>query len=66
MGRAQTAGRQISMDLATAGAIAAVASHNSAKAFMAMAFADTKTGRRNLIRLGLTALGLAPLLWIAR
>lgn len=67
MGLTQTAGRQTSMELATAGVIVAAASNNFAKAFIAIAFADSKTARQSLILLlGLTALGLVPLFWIAR
>src|ERR1019366_600378 len=55
------------MELATAGVIIAAASNNFAKAFIALAFADPKTGRQSLILLlGLTALGLLPLFWIVR
>jgi uncharacterized membrane protein (DUF4010 family) len=63
----QTAGKLTSMELATAGVIVAAASNNFAKALIAVIFADSKTGKQSLIlMLGLTALGLLPLLWIVR
>jgi len=38
-----------------------------AKALIAMVLADSQTGRQSLVLLlGLTALGLLPLLWVAR
>jgi hypothetical protein len=47
--------------------VVAAASNNFAKAFIALFFADPKTGRLSLILLlCLTALGLLPLIWIAR
>ena len=67
MGLTQTAGNMIAMGLAVAGIILAAASNNLAKAFIAFVLADPKTGRQSLIlMLGLTALGMLPLLWIAR
>jgi uncharacterized membrane protein (DUF4010 family) len=67
MGLTQTAGKLTSMGLATAGVVIAAASNNLAKAVIAIVLADTKTGRQSLILLlGLTVLGLLPLLWIAR
>jgi uncharacterized membrane protein (DUF4010 family) len=67
MGLTQTAGKMTSMGLAVAGVILAAASNNFAKAFIALVLADRKTGRQSLIlMLGLTALGLLPLIWIAR
>lgn len=67
MGLTQTAGKTMSLGLAAGGVVMAAASNNFAKAFIAMAFADRKTGRQSLILLlALTALGLLPLLWIAR
>jgi uncharacterized membrane protein (DUF4010 family) len=66
MGLTQTAGKMTSMGLAVAGVIIAAASNNFAKAFIALVFADPKTGKQSLVLLlGLTALGLLPLLWIA-
>jgi uncharacterized membrane protein (DUF4010 family) len=66
MGLTQTAGKLTSLDLAAGGVVVAAASNNFAKAFIAFGFADPKTGRQSLILLlGLTALGLVPLLWIA-
>jgi uncharacterized membrane protein (DUF4010 family) len=64
MGLTQTAGNMTGMGLAVAGVIIAAASNNLAKAFIALALADPKTGRQSLIlMLTLTAMGLAPLLW---
>jgi len=63
MGLTQTAGNLTAMGLAVGGVIVAAASNNLAKAFIALALADSKTGRQSLIlMLGLTALGLVPLL----
>ncbi len=63
----QTAGKLTSMGLATAAVIVAAVSNNFAKALIAVALADSKTGKQSLIlMLGLTALGLLPLLWIVR
>ena len=65
MGLTQTAGNMTSMGLAVGGVIVAAASNNFAKAFIAVALADRKTGRQSLIlMLALTALGLVPLLWL--
>lgn len=67
MGLTQTAGKMTAMSLAVAGVILAAASNNFAKAFIALALADRKTGRQSLIlMLALTALGLVPLNWVAR
>ena len=67
MGLTQTAGKMTPMGLAVAGVIIAAASNNFAKAFIALALADRKTGRQSLIlMLGLTALGLLPLIWVVR
>ena len=64
MGLTQTAGNLTAMGLAVAGVIIAAASNNFAKAFIAFALADRKTGKQSLIlMLALTALGLVPLLW---
>jgi hypothetical protein len=47
--------------------IVAAASNNFAKAFIAFFVADPRTGKQSLgLLLGLTALGLLPLLWMAR
>jgi hypothetical protein len=55
------------MALATGGVIVAAASNNFAKAFIALALADRKTGRQSLILLlALTVLGLLPLILISR
>ena len=67
MGLTQTAGKLTSLGLAAAGVTVAAASNNFAKALIAVVLADAKTGRQSLILLlGLTALGLLPLLWVAR
>jgi uncharacterized membrane protein (DUF4010 family) len=67
MGLTQTAGKMTSMGLAVAGIILAAASNNFAKAFIGLALADRRTGRQSLIlMLGLTALGLVPLIWVVR
>jgi uncharacterized membrane protein (DUF4010 family) len=67
MGLTQTAGKMTPLGLAAGGVVIAAASNNFAKAFIALAFADPKTGKQSLILLlALTALGLLPLLWIAR
>ena len=67
LGLTQTAGKMTPIALAVTGVIIAAASNNFAKAFIALVLADPKTGRQSLIlMLGLTALGLLPLIWIAR
>lgn len=67
LGLTQTAGNLTPMALAMGGVIVAAASNNFAKAFIARALADPKTGRQSLaLMLALTALGLVPLLWIPR
>ena len=67
MGLTQTAGKLTSLGLAAAGVVVAAASNNFAKALIAVVLADPKTGRQSLILLlGLTALGLLPLFWVAR
>jgi uncharacterized membrane protein (DUF4010 family) len=67
MGLTQTAGKLTSIGLAAAGVVVAAASNNFAKAMISVVLADSKTGRQSLVLLlGLTALGLLPLLWVAR
>ena len=67
MGLTQTAGKLTPMGLAAGGVVVASASNNFAKAFIALFFADPKTGRESLaLLLGLTALGLLPLIWVVR
>ncbi|MGD0908314.1 MAG: MgtC/SapB family protein [Candidatus Acidiferrales bacterium] len=67
MGLTQTAGTITAMGLAVTGVVLAAASNNFAKAFIALAFADRKTGRQSLVlMLGLTALGLIPLFLVGR
>ncbi len=64
MGLTQTAGDGTAMGLAVAGIVIAAASNNFAKAFIALALADRKTGKQSMVlMLALTALGLVPLLW---
>ena len=67
MGLTQTAGKMTPIGLAVAGIIVAAVSNNFAKAIIAFTLADSKTGKQSLIlMLGLTALGLLPLLWVVR
>jgi uncharacterized membrane protein (DUF4010 family) len=67
MGLTQSAGKLIAPGLAAAGVLVAAASNNFAKAIIALVLADSKTGRQSLVLLlSLTALGLLPLLWVAR
>ena len=67
MGLTQTAGKLTSLGLAAAGVVVAAASNNFAKAIIALALADSNTGRQSLfLLLGLTALGLLPLLRVAQ
>lgn len=67
MGLTQTAGNMTAMGLAVAGVIIAAASNNFAKAFIAFFLADSKTGRESLaLMLGLTLLGVLPLIWVIR
>ncbi len=66
MGLTQTAGKLTPLGLAAGAIMIAAASNNFAKAFIALVFADSKTGKESLsLLLVLTALGLVPLLWIA-
>jgi uncharacterized membrane protein (DUF4010 family) len=67
MGLTQTAGSFTPMGLAAGGVVVAAASNNFAKAFIAVALADPKTGKQGmLLLLILTAMGLLPLLWVTR
>jgi uncharacterized membrane protein (DUF4010 family) len=67
MGLTQTAGKLTPMGLAAGAVVVASASNNFAKAFIALCFADPKTGKQSLaLLLGLTALGLLPLIWVVR
>jgi uncharacterized membrane protein (DUF4010 family) len=67
MGLTQTAGKLTPLGLAAGGVVVAAASNNFAKAIIAEVLADSKTGRESLLlMLGLTALGLVPLLWVVR
>jgi uncharacterized membrane protein (DUF4010 family) len=65
MGLTQTAGNITPLGLAAGGVVVAAASNNFAKAFIALALGGRGTGRQSLaLLLGLTVLGLLPLLWI--
>jgi uncharacterized membrane protein (DUF4010 family) len=67
MGLTQTAGKMTPLGLAAAGVVVAAASNNLAKAVIARVLGDPKTGGQSLfLLLGLTAIGLVPLIWIAR
>ncbi|HEV2521793.1 MAG TPA: MgtC/SapB family protein [Candidatus Acidoferrales bacterium] len=67
MGLTQTAGKLTPVGLAAGGVVVAAASNNFAKAFIARILGDSATGRQSFaLLLGLTALGLLPLLWIVR
>ena len=67
MGLTQTAGTLTPLGLAAAGVVVAAASNNFAKAVIAYSLADSKTGKQCLfLLLLLAALGLLPLVWIAR
>jgi uncharacterized membrane protein (DUF4010 family) len=67
MGLTQTAGKVTSMELAAAGVVVAGASNNLAKGLLASFLGGPGTGRQSFILLlGLTALGLLPLLWFIR
>jgi uncharacterized membrane protein (DUF4010 family) len=67
MGLTQTAGKLTPFGLAAGGVVVAAASNNFAKAVIARVLADSGTGRQGLLLLlGLTALGLLPLLWVVR
>ena len=67
MGLTQTAGKLTPFGLAAGGVVVAAASNNFAKAVIARVLADAGTGRQSLyLLLGLTALGLLPLLWVVR
>jgi len=67
MGLAQTAGKDTALGLAAGGVVVAAASNNFAKAIIARVVGDRDTGRQSLaLLLGLTALGLVPLLWVVK
>jgi uncharacterized membrane protein (DUF4010 family) len=67
MGLTQTAGKVTPVGLAAGGVVVAAASNNLAKAFIARILGDSGTSRQSFaLLLGLTALGLLPLLWIVR
>jgi uncharacterized membrane protein (DUF4010 family) len=67
MGLTQTAGKLTPVGLAAGGVVVAAASNNFAKGVIADVLADSKTGRQSLLLLlGLTALGMLPLLWVVQ
>jgi uncharacterized membrane protein (DUF4010 family) len=67
MGLTQTAGKLTPFGLAAGGVVVAAASNNFAKAIIARVLADPRTGQQSLfLLLGLTVLGLLPLLWVVR
>jgi uncharacterized membrane protein (DUF4010 family) len=66
MGMTQSAGGVTSLKVASAAILIAAASNNLVKGIYAFWFSDRKTGVQSLCLLGgLTAAGLAPLLWLA-
>jgi uncharacterized membrane protein (DUF4010 family) len=66
MGMTQSAGGVTSLKVASAAILIAAASNNLVKGIYAFWFSDRKTGVESLCLLGgLTAAGLAPLLWLA-
>lgn len=67
MGLTQTAGKMTPLGLAAGGVVVAAASNNLAKAVIARIIGDPKTGGQSFfLLLGLTAIGLVPLAWVAR
>jgi uncharacterized membrane protein (DUF4010 family) len=67
MGLTQTAGTTTPLGLAAGGVVVAAASNNIAKAILSRVEADDRTGTQSLLLLlGLSALGLVPLLWVVR
>jgi uncharacterized membrane protein (DUF4010 family) len=68
MGMTQEAASSITpFTVATIGILIAAASNNLAKGLYAYTFADRRTGRQSLLLLlALAALGLSPILWLAR
>jgi len=67
LGLANTVGTSTPFTLAAGGVIVAAASNNVVKAGYAYAFADRKTGIQSLILLLIyAAVGLLPLIWLAR
>jgi uncharacterized membrane protein (DUF4010 family) len=66
MGMTQSAGGVTSLKVASAAILIAAASNNLIKGIYAYSLSDRKTGVESLCLLGgLTAAGLAPLLWLA-
>ena len=66
MGMTQSAGGVTSLKVASAAILIAAASNNLVKGIYAYSLSDRKTGVESLCLLGgLTAAGLAPLLWLA-
>jgi len=67
LGLAQTAGKETPLGLAAGGVVVAAASNNFAKAIIARVVGDPDTGQQSLaLLLGLTVLGLVPLLWVVK
>ena len=67
MGMTQSAGVGTPLKVAAAAILIAAASNNLVKGIYAYSLSDRKTGVQSLYLLaGLTAAGLAPLLWLAR
>jgi len=66
LGMTQAAGRTTSLGVAAVAIAIAAASNNAAKGVYAYSLSDRRTGVQSLgLLLGLSALGLAPLLWLA-
>lgn len=67
MGMTQTTGTITSLSVASGAIAIAAASNNFAKGVYAFSMSDRPTGMRSLsLMLGLTVLGLAPLIWLLR
>jgi len=66
MGLTQATGVLASVKVAAVGTLIAASSNNAAKGMYAFTLADRKTGVQALaFLLGLAALGLVPLFWLA-
>ena len=67
MGMTQSAGKTAGLGVAAAAILIAAASNNLVKGIYAYCMSDRKTGLQSLLLLtALAAVGLSPLLWIAR
>jgi uncharacterized membrane protein (DUF4010 family) len=67
MGMTQSAGSITSLSVASASIVIAAASNNVVKGLYAFTLSDRRTGMQSLFLLvSLAALGLVPLLWLAR